>query len=736
MGVCGNPFVQGGLYIRQGSLLDTIVGGRTGDGSRAITAGGAAAVADSIATAAGAPAMVLKTQAQLNAMSTAQRTAYDAQYNSLTSEQQAASQVAYAVTFQGGMASNYIQVVGNVTIVTVPPCGNGYAGYDGRFVVVPPFVVDPDDPDSDPSCSSLPDFRTVDAYFLDPDGNRVDADNLALGMTVTPVVRFMNASCVATNASSAIYNTDSLYGTNGGFSVRAQTKPIAGSYGSPEFVYNISPLQSYEGATLLTPRVTMNTLGAHKIQFFIDPPNTCSGVEGCIKEVGLHTGNTYELDYTVKTPSIDVGSFYKGRKKTGGWFGCRGGRWSETSPFATSYASERNIAPPYITECQSGTDWGIIWNPIGMESCVGTHKNQLGVAILDFNAVPDPGIGRFPYDRYASRLGNGNIDLSITEPTPGTYGDFKVMCTGYDGLSYEDTHRLYFGPTNLPPTVTLSSALNSSGAYTTGDRTGSNKIQNTDTVQLQWVSTNADACVVDVVESGTVVSSVAVNRSGVSVAGPAVGSTDTYRAVCTNLSTSVRVTDTLKIQRDGEVIQAPALQFEARVNGDAWSDTDRTGSRAVLPADVLKLRWATAHVTSCRALGGSGFITLNAKQNLDSTVTGPHTTLPQNYRIECTGEDTTKITADILVDTLGPDLRVDKNLIRRGDTVVVSWITNGASGCLLSSNITSNTTYDSQTPNADGSISDNPTSTITYTYTCGLQSDSETVRVLPVFQET
>ena len=198
-----------------------------------------------------------------------------------------------------------------------------------------------------------------------------------------------------------------------------------------------------------------------------------------------------------------------------------------------------------------------------------------------------------------------------------------------------------------------------------------------------------------------------------------------YRAQCTNDGgSSAWVSLNHIVVTDGTV---PTVILEVRnvTADDAWT----SGNISINTGDQINLRWDGNNVSTCT---GSAFSTGGAVSGTNANVTEPTANSSRTYTVNCTGTNgaaSDSLSVSLGVGTTG-DVDVDPDIVRKGDTVDVTW--TGATGaCTLTGPGVNMTNL-----GPSGSVQVVINGESTYTLTCPGGEDTATVKVLPVIQET
>lgn len=252
---------------------------------------------------------------------------------------------------------------------------------------------------------------------------------------------------------------------------------------------------------------------------------------------------------------------------------------------------------------------------------------------------------------------------------------------------------------------------------TYGPKTTGNTGGNADTCKLQRRNPNQSEWVDQDTNNG--------NTSNVQVS-PGILGTWRYRAMCSNEggnSEWVKL-EHLVVDNDNE----PTATIEVR---NITQDTGWTSESIVIAVgDQVELRWESTSVTNC---SGSAFSTGGATSGSTNDVAEPAASSSKTFGINCTGNhgnasDSLSVTA--AGGGVG-EVTVDPPIVRPGDVTTVIW-KDSPTTCTLTGpglNMTS-------LPDPDGSVEVTVNGESTYTLTCPGGTDTATVRVLPVIQET
>lgn len=150
---------------------------------------------------------------------------------------------------------------------------------------------------------------------------------------------------------------------------------------------------------------------------------------------------------------------------------------------------------------------------------------------------------------------------------------------------------------------------------------------------------------------------------------------------------------------------------------------------SVIDGSTTMLEWTSTNMDSCTATGDwSGGKAVNTTDTEEVTPSGASV-----YALDCVGSDGSTPSAFVLVGILNPNitLSTNKNIVRKQDTVELSWNTDVApyQDCTLSGPGTSPITATS------GSQTVTVTNLSTFTLTCGTASESVDVRVAAPVEE-
>ncbi len=169
--------------------------------------------------------------------------------------------------------------------------------------------------------------------------------------------------------------------------------------------------------------------------------------------------------------------------------------------------------------------------------------------------------------------------------------------------------------------------------------------------------------------------------------------------------------------------------------------TNWTGSNIVIdPTDEIALRWSSTNATSC---SGSNFNTGGATNNSTDSVTEPDVGTYVPYSVICyggSGQAGDSLQVSTRVGT-GADISVEdgESIVHSGDDVTLDWDvgTSDPSACEIRIGNNTVTGY-STLSSATGSFAYTVTAESTFTLDCesGVNVDTQTITVLPEFQET
>jgi len=206
---------------------------------------------------------------------------------------------------------------------------------------------------------------------------------------------------------------------------------------------------------------------------------------------------------------------------------------------------------------------------------------------------------------------------------------------------------------------------------------------------------------------------------------PAVLGTWQFRARCHNEGGNSAWVKLDHIVTNNDNAPTVILEVHNVTEDDSWTSDNIT----IAGGDQIELRWQSTNVSSC---SGGNFATGGATSGLDSNVTEPAANTSRTYTVSCTGSRGNA--SDVLVVTAGAgtvgEVEVDPSIVRKGDPVEVTW-TGATDACTLTGPGVNMTTSE---PSGSTQITVNGEST--YTLTCPGGTDTATVKVLPVIQET
>ena len=244
-----------------------------------------------------------------------------------------------------------------------------------------------------------------------------------------------------------------------------------------------------------------------------------------------------------------------------------------------------------------------------------------------------------------------------------------------------------------------------------------------------WTGGNADKCVLQR-KTPNQVDWVGIDENGGGTANrqysPAALGTWKYRTRCSNDGgNSAWVSLDHLVTNDAD---APTAQIEVRniTLDDSWTSDDIT----IASGDQIELRWESTNASSC---SGGNFATGGLTSGTDSNVTEPAANASLPYTVSCTGSNGNA--TDVLVVTAGEgvvgEVTVDPSIVRKGDSVTVTWTGASAACSLTGPGVSMAALADSS-----GSTSVVVNGESTFTLTCPGGTDTATVKVLPVIQET
>ncbi len=184
-------------------------------------------------------------------------------------------------------------------------------------------------------------------------------------------------------------------------------------------------------------------------------------------------------------------------------------------------------------------------------------------------------------------------------------------------------------------------------------------------------------------------------------------------------------------ERDGP----PAVTLSVRNGGSSWTGDDIT----IATGNQINLRWESSNATQCVAtaftIGAIGSATnLNGTQ---TTVTEPAAGASTLYRITCTGSGGPAATDSLTVTAVAaqlPTIDAVPLIVRSGEKSTITWNVGTAdpAECSMTGKDINSLLLTKQTGTSEVTI----TGETTFSIACPLGSDSVTVKVLPVIQET
>lgn len=174
------------------------------------------------------------------------------------------------------------------------------------------------------------------------------------------------------------------------------------------------------------------------------------------------------------------------------------------------------------------------------------------------------------------------------------------------------------------------------------------------------------------------------------------------------------------------------LEVRNDTTGSGWTGNNIT----IDPDEQVSLRWSsTGSPNSCSG-SGSGFSTGGATGGIDSTITEPSAGNTNNYTVVCNKTGAAPASDSLNVTTRAPvDIDADPKVVYQGEQSTVTWSTGSAdpASCSVTGPEINLPTLSS----SSGSEVVDVNGESTYTIDCGVSgTDSVTIRVLPVIQET
>lgn len=207
---------------------------------------------------------------------------------------------------------------------------------------------------------------------------------------------------------------------------------------------------------------------------------------------------------------------------------------------------------------------------------------------------------------------------------------------------------------------------------------------------------------------------------------PAILGTWQYRAKCSNEGGSSAWVKLEHLVVDSD--QSPTVIIEVR---NTTQDTAWTSDDIVIDlGDQVALRWDSTNVSSCT---GSNFSTGGNVSGSNNDVTEPAANSNTTYTVACTGghgNASDSLNVSVGAGTV-PEVEVDPSIVRPGDSTTITW-KNATGACTLTGPGVNMAGMTESTGSVDVTVNGEST----YTITCPGGSDSATVKVLPVIQET
>ncbi len=197
-------------------------------------------------------------------------------------------------------------------------------------------------------------------------------------------------------------------------------------------------------------------------------------------------------------------------------------------------------------------------------------------------------------------------------------------------------------------------------------------------------------------------------------------------------STQARATCTAGTEWDGTACETPTVSFEV-------CDQDGTncaGTKDALTNTPLQLKW-TSNGDRCTGIAGPGFTTNNQPQGTDAVTSNQNPNESDVFNILCQfngapGAIGTLRTVTVNAQSSEPDVSANPRVVESGGETVLTWDLKGQTGCSLVGG-----SLNLQGLNTNGSQGDIQIfGRTTFTLTCGGQTDSVVVEVVPQGYET
>ncbi len=160
-------------------------------------------------------------------------------------------------------------------------------------------------------------------------------------------------------------------------------------------------------------------------------------------------------------------------------------------------------------------------------------------------------------------------------------------------------------------------------------------------------------------------------------------------------------------------------------------DCVSSGTKSSVVSSTNEIHWSATNANFCTAVSGNGFTTGNARTGMDTFLVDATAGVLRTYTLGCGNGGVLGITRsiDVLSVLPLPTITTSERVVEEGDTVTLSWNTNGGNpaSCSIRGGSTNLATLATPT----GSISVVVNARTTYTITCGPNSGKVTVEVIP-----
>lgn len=313
---------------------------------------------------------------------------------------------------------------------------------------------------------------------------------------------------------------------------------------------------------------------------------------------------------------------------------------------------------------------------------------------------------------------------SVGEPAAGSGNTYRVDCSGSGGSAY-DILTVNTRPYKLPTATLQVRNITTGGGWVNDSIT----IEPGQEVEFTWSSTETTSCVGSGFSTGA---DEPTSGTQSSVDEPSAGSTGNYILGCEGSGGTAGDAVAVTVNP----YPTPSVTLEIDVNGSGVYEN--VSERVIDPGDEISLRWSSTNAVSCSAnttpIGG-GFSADGATSGTDDDIVEPDTADGRTYRIVCTNEGNETASDQILVaPSEQVALTATPRYVRSGEDVTLSW--NVGANDPASCDITGPNYSSGQLSGTVGSTDVAIAGESTFTLSCGDETDSETVRILPRIQET